>query len=266
MNVGGLPYAGSDAVHDLWVGAGVLAALIVFGYEVRRRGVADPRIWVVAASCLLCGGLAARLGTWWYHLAPADNAPVWEHWVYGNRSIIGGLAGAWLGVHLGKRLIGYRPRTGDLFAPAVALGLAVGRVGCLLTELPGTPTGGEWGIVLDRDQAMILGGPIGVGLHPSFGYEIAFHLLAFVLLWTHRDRFAPGDLFVLYVGGYAVVRFGLEFLRGNEAAWAGLSRSQWVIAAFAIPLGWRCRRAWATRRPSSALAGDPPTLVQGTQP
>ena len=41
-----------------------------------------------------------------------------------------GLVGAWLGVHVAKRLTGYKLRTGDLFAPAVAIGMAVGRIGC----------------------------------------------------------------------------------------------------------------------------------------
>ena len=78
-----------------------------------------------------------RLGTWLQHVDLRENASLAEQWAYGNRSILGGLVGAWLGVHVAKRLCGYQLRTGDLFAPAVALGMAVGRIGCLLTELPG---------------------------------------------------------------------------------------------------------------------------------
>ena len=94
-----------------------------------------------------------RLGTWLQHVDLRDNARLAEQWLYGNRSILGGLVGAWLGVHVAKRLTGYPLRTGDLFAPAVALGMAVGRIGCLLTELPGTPTGHDWGITLDAAAA-----------------------------------------------------------------------------------------------------------------
>jgi len=73
------------------------------------------------------------------HVDLRQNASLMEQWLYGNRSILGGLVGAWIGVHVAKKIVGYRVRTGDLFAPAVALGMAIGRVGCLLTELPGTP-------------------------------------------------------------------------------------------------------------------------------
>ena len=95
----------------------------------------------MVTGALVGGALFMRLGTWLQHVDLRDNASLAEQWVYGNRSILGGLVGAWLGVHVAKRLCGYRLRTGDLFAPAVALGMAVGRIGCLLTELPGTPTG-----------------------------------------------------------------------------------------------------------------------------
>ena len=87
-------------------------------------------------------------------------------------------------MHVTKRIVGYKDRTGDLFAPAVAVALAIGRFGCFLTEKPGTPTQGGWGIVLDEAAATRLGSPAGVGLHPSFIYEIVFHTVAFLLLWS----------------------------------------------------------------------------------
>src|SRR4051812_40132409 len=104
-------------------------------------------------GALVGGAVFMRLGTWLQHVDLRQNASLAEQWLYGNRSILGGLVGAWLGVHVAKRLTGYRQRTGDLFAPAVALGMAVGRVGCLLTERPGAPTGLPWGITLDDAAA-----------------------------------------------------------------------------------------------------------------
>ena len=150
----------------------------------------------VVPGALVGGALFMRLGTWVQHLDLRDNASLAEQWLYGNRSILGGLLGAWLGVHVAKRLVGYRERTGDLFAPAVALGMAVGRVGCLLTELPGTPTGTSCGIRLDAEAAATPRAPAGVPLHPSFAYEIAFHAAAFAVLWfwlRHRVTRAGGD-------------------------------------------------------------------------
>jgi prolipoprotein diacylglyceryltransferase len=231
--------------HDAFVGLGVLAAVGVFLAELRRRGIRDERLWVIVAGALCGGAIFARLGTWLQYVDLRRNATLVEQWLYGNRSILSGLVGAYLGVLLAKRLTGYREKTGDLFAPAVALAMAIGRVGCLLTEMPGTPTSLPWGITLTPDQAAAIPGAVaGVPMHPSFAYEIAFHLAAFAALIWARGRLAePGESFNLYVIAYAAFRFLVEFVRGNEVVFAGLTRPQVFLAA-CLPLGvWHIARA-----------------------
>lgn len=253
-----LPRIGPLDTHEVFVGLGVVVAIVIFVLEARRRGHTDERLMAVVAGAVVGGALLMRLGTWFQHIDLRQNATVVEQWLYGNRSILGGLAGAWIGVHIAKRLVGYRARTGDLFAPAVALGMAVGRVGCLLTERPGTPTGAGWGIRLDGAEAARLHAPAGVPLHPSFAYEIAFHLVAFAVLWLwlrHQDL-PPGTTFVFYVGAYGVFRFFVEFVRGNAVAWAGLTRPQMFLLV-TVPIvlariGWQWRRgAYANLRRKS---------------
>jgi phosphatidylglycerol---prolipoprotein diacylglyceryl transferase len=237
----GVPLAGNGLVHGAFMGLGILAALLFYAHEKRRRGLTDPRLWTIAGFAIAFGAIGSRLLTW----DLARDVPLGDWWVNGNRSILAGLVGAWLGIHLGKRLTGYRESTGDLFAPAVALAMSIGRIGCLLTELPGTPTGGTWGIVLTQPQASLLGGPAGLGLHPSFAYEIVFHLAAFVAMYRFRDRLArPGDLFVCYVAAYALFRFGVEFVRANDVLWLGMSGPQWFLLPLLPLLLWRVRRVF----------------------
>lgn len=217
--------------HDTFVGLGVLAGLAVFVAEARRRRVTDIRILYIVTAALMGGALFMRLGPWLQHVDLRANPSLAEQWAYGNRSVLGGLFGAWLGVHVGKRLTGYTVRTGDLFAPAVAIGMTIGRFGCLFTELPGSPNPLGFGPVLDSATAARLQGVAGVALHPSFAYEIAFQLVAFVLLLRWRARLAPGALFRLYVAAYALFRFSVEFVRGNHELWLGLSGPQWFLLA-----------------------------------
>ena len=223
--------------HSVFVALGVLTAIGIFALEARRRSITDERLLAVVTGGLVGGAVFMRLGTWLQHVDLRQNASIAEQWAYGNRSILGGLVGAWAGVHVAKRLTGYRPRTGDLFAPAVALGMAVGRVGCLLTELPGRATGTSWGITLDDAAAARTAGPAGIPLHPSFLYEIAFHAAAFAAIWWWlRHRPVPsGELLVWYLGAYGVARFLLEYVRGNEVAWLGLTRPQ-LFLAVTVPL------------------------------
>ncbi|MEA3548999.1 MULTISPECIES: prolipoprotein diacylglyceryl transferase [Micrococcaceae] len=237
----GLPFTGNGLVHAGFVGLGILAALLFYAYEKRRRGLSDPRLWPIAGFAVAFGAVGSRVLTWDF----SRGVSLAEWWGNGDRSILAGLVGAWLGVLLAKRLTGYREKTGDLIAPAVALALIIGRVGCLLTELPGTPTGGAWGIVLTPAQAALVNGSPGVGLHPSFAYEIAFHLAAFGAMWRFRDSLPhPGDLFICYVASYALFRFGVEFVRGNEVLWLGMSRPQWFLLAVLPLLFWRMQRVF----------------------
>ncbi|HEU5144654.1 MAG TPA: prolipoprotein diacylglyceryl transferase family protein [Dermatophilaceae bacterium] len=226
--------------HQVFVALGLVVALGVFAAERRRRRMDDPRVWSVVAVSLAWGAVFMYLGTWLQHVDLSRNAGFVQQFLYGNRSVLGGLLGAYVGAHVGKRLTGYRARTGALFAPAVAAGMMVGRIGCLLTENPGTPTGGAWGLVLSQEAAVRTGGLAGVPLHPSFVYEIAFHAIAFVLLVRYRDRLAePAELFTLYIGAYAAFRFVVEFVRGNELAWMGLTRPQLFLAVVLPLVLWR---------------------------
>jgi phosphatidylglycerol:prolipoprotein diacylglycerol transferase len=249
--------------HDFFVGLGVLAAALVFGLETRRRRMTDDRLWAVVAGALVGGALLARLGTWAEQLDLRHNASFVEAWLYGNRSILSGLLGAYVGAVVAKRLVGYRARTGDLFAPAVAIGMAVGRIGCFLTEQPGAATGLPWGI---HAPASIPGCPpcvAGAAMHPSFLYEIAFHLAAFAALLALRDRIRePGELLKIYLLGYAAFRFAVEFVRGNEAVWLGLSRSQWFLVAVAPLLVIHCVRQYRRDVYAGVLvrAGRPATV------
>lgn len=242
------PWAPPLDTHSVFVALGLLAAGLVFLIEKRRRGVNDPRIAYLVLGALLGAAIMSRLGTWARHLDPAQNLSLIDQLAYGNASMLSALVGAWLGVHVAKRLCRYPDRSGDLFAPAVALAMAIGRIGCLLTERPGTPTGAAWGIVLDPVQAAYTGAPAGVPLHPSFVYEIAFHVVAFALLWfwlRHRG-IAPGETLTLYVAAYGLFRVFVEFVRGNDITAWGLTRPQ-LFLAVTLPILF-ARIAWMAAR------------------
>ncbi len=83
-------------------------------------------------------------------------------------------------------------------------------------------------------------------MHPSFVYEIIFHLLAFAGLWWLRPRVVvKGELLKIYLLAYAIFRFGVEFVRGNQVLALGLSRSQFFLIPSVLLLAlhfWRQRR------------------------
>lgn len=245
--------------HSFFVALALAVAGVVFMREKRRRNVRDHRIAYVVLGALMGAAIFARLGTWLQHVDLAQNASFAEQMMFGNASILSALFGAWLGVHIAKLIARYPHRTGDLFAPAIALAMAIGRIGCLLTERPGAPTGGGWGITLDPAAALRVGSPAGIGLHPSFVYEIIFHALAFCLLWfwlRHRD-IAAGETLTLFIAAYALFRFGIEFVRGNDVAWAGLTRPQlFLLITFPLLVA---RLIWKARQGAFSAIATPST-------
>jgi phosphatidylglycerol---prolipoprotein diacylglyceryl transferase len=233
--------------HDAFVALGVVIALVMSWRIARQHGRADQdMLWIIAGG-LVGAAILARLGFIFHYFQQADEPTLVGFLRYGGRTSLGGLAGGYAGVVLTKRLIGYRRATGDLFAPGVALGMAVGRIGCFLAERPGSVTAVPWAVRVPPDAApRIIRCPAcltGEPMHPSYLYEIAFLAAAgLVLLRLMRRRTLPadwmveGDLFKLFLLAYAVVRFGIEFVRGNLVMAFGLSGSQLILIPSSIIL------------------------------
>ena len=134
--------------------------------------------------------------------------------------------------------------------PALALGYAIGRVGCQLSGDGdyGEPTDAPWGMAYPDGTE-----PTTEEVHPTPVFEtVAMGLIALVL-WNLRDRFAPGGLFALYLVLAGAERFLIEFIRRNEAVLAGLTPAQLfslaMIAGGALWLS-RLRGSSPTPRPA----------------
>ena len=174
----------------------------------------------------------------------------------GGKTIVGALAFGLLTVELVKRYIGLHQSTGDLYAIPLALGIAIGRIGCFLTGLSdntyGTPTNVPWAIDFGD----------GIPRHPTQLYEILF-LLALIpllyriqiailnrgkspqLMWRQplsavqsskarqplrisSTPSLPGDAFKLFMVAYMSFRFLCDFIKPYPRIFLGLGGIQWA--------------------------------------
>src|SRR4051794_2195937 len=110
-------------LHALFVLLGTGAAVLVFLAGAGERRRLDFDLLTVLGGALFGGSLGAKLAVAWRYLDTADAPTVLGMFLRGGQSVLGGLAGAYPGAVLTKRLIAYRTGTGDLFAPGVALGI-----------------------------------------------------------------------------------------------------------------------------------------------
>ena len=183
-----------------WLAAG-LAGLWVTRVEKIAFPAASTNLPYIAAVLLGAGFGAYAFGT----------ANMWLSGVPGiGRSIEGALAGGIIAVELYKRVTGIRTRSGGRFALPLAVGVAIGRIGCYFAGIDdftyGTPTALPWGHDFGD----------GVLRHPVQLYE-GITMAAFALFYATavrlRDPFIIDNGFYLAAGFYAAQRFGWEFMK-----------------------------------------------------
>lgn len=173
---------------------------------------------------------------------------LWE----GGLAFFGGLFGAMFAAYLYLRRPGLSFSTAaDLFAPAVPIGSAIGRVSCGLAGMDyGAHTFLPWGVVYLNPNSYAPND--GTPRHPTQFYELFGDLVIAGILWKMRSRFRGGSLFLSYLILFSGMRFLLFFLRGDVAPVAlGLKNGQWtalVVLLVAIPLFVR-NVVWRTREP-----------------
>jgi phosphatidylglycerol:prolipoprotein diacylglycerol transferase len=124
--------------------------------------------------------------------------------------------------------------TADVFAPAIALGHGIGRLGCFSAGCCwGIPTHVPWAVTFTNPVSnQLVGVPLNVPLHPTQLYESfsEFAIFAFLFRRFHKPH-SRGGIISLYLILYGIVRFVVEFFRFHEQGnlWGGpLDTSQWI--------------------------------------
>jgi phosphatidylglycerol:prolipoprotein diacylglycerol transferase len=130
--------------------------------------------------------------------------------------------------------------TCDVFAPGIALGHVVGRLGCLFAGCCyGKPTSVPWAITFtDPFAATNVGTPLNVPLHPTQLYEAGAEALILLLLLgtERRGRPYPGRTFWLYILLYSISRYVIEIYRGDPRGTIGIFSTSQFISLLLAPL------------------------------
>ncbi len=250
FTIGGLPVYS----HGFFLVLGLLLGGVWLTLEARRRRWPKEEVIPITLAAFVGGMVGARLSMlFFYGLAVApvtlDFFSLFDPRI-GPGSILGAVAGAYVAGYIASRAIGKAGCACDAFAPAMALAAAVGRIGDYLTfeDGLGKVTTLPWGVVVEVQPGL------SQLVHPTPLYDSAFNLLWFAALILLRDhpKMQNGNLLKLGLGGYAVFRFLVEFVRNNQVVALGLTGQQFFCLALIAALAWYYARRWQAARQTAA--------------
>jgi len=224
--------------HGFFLLLGLLVAMSWLAYEAKRRNWSKEEAIPIAMGAFVGGMFGARLSILFFH--GLESAPIVLDYFamfdprIGPGSILGGVAGGYLGGYITARVMGKKTCTCDAFAPALALALAVGRIGDFLAAEDGLgkATNLPWGVPSPGIDFLV---------HPTPLYDSGFNLVWFLVLLAFRDhpKMQDGNLFKFGLAGYLVFRFFVEFVRNNRVIALGLTGQQFfALGLLALLAGY----------------------------
>ena len=211
-------HLGDLQIHSfgLLVALGFLFGLASASYNARRAGLKGEVVYDLAPWLVGAGLIGARLlyvvSYWNRDFAGQPLTEAFAVWkgglVFYGGLILAVLVGIWR-IRAMKLPLW---TMADCLAPGIALGHAFGRIGCLLNGCCyGRPTDLPWAIRFPLSHPTA-----HQPIHPSQIYESLLNLAFFAaLMWGFGRRKFPGQIFALYLAGYAVLRAFTEWFRGD---------------------------------------------------
>ena len=226
--------------YGFLVALGVLLGLWISVRNSERLGYNGDHAWNLGILVVLCGIVGAKIlyviNEWSYYSTHTREIfsvnTLQAGGVFSGGLLAAFIAAAWY-VHRH-----HMPPLGtcDAFAPGLALGHAIGRLGCFAAGCCyGKPTTHIWGVTFTNPlAAQLVGTPLGHALEPTQLFESAAELgIFFLLTWMFKRKKFDGQVFGAYLFLYGIARFFLEFIRddpGRGSVFGGVLSGTQLIA------------------------------------
>ena len=201
--------------YSFFIFLAIIAGCLIYWLEARKIKSNNENTFYLLISALIAGAIGSKIPIIILYWNQIFSSPQGLEILVSGRSILGGLIGGTIGVLYMKSRLKIKERRGNIFAPAIALGMALGRLGCFFRGCCfGKPTNLPWAINFGD----------GILRHPTQIYESIFMLgMFFYLNWKKKKNPKPGQLFDILIIGYLTFRFFIEFIRAEEIVFLGLT-------------------------------------------
>jgi phosphatidylglycerol:prolipoprotein diacylglycerol transferase len=205
-------------LYGVMIALAFIVGTLIGEREARRKGFPPGTVYDLLSFMLIAVVIGARLyyvifsDLSWFITHPFEIIAIWKGGLSLHGGMIGGLiAGIWYCRKRGLPVWKFS----DVLAPSAIIGQAIGRIGCTLNGCCyGKETDLPWGLVYSDPHSSA---PLGIPLHPTQIYEIILSLILFAGIWYSRKKVSfDGQMFLTYIMGYGIIRFFLEFFRGDS--------------------------------------------------
>ncbi|MCD6305881.1 MAG: prolipoprotein diacylglyceryl transferase, partial [Deltaproteobacteria bacterium] len=203
--------------YGVFVAAGFLTGLVVAVKIGKSEGISpqqtmDMGFFMIAAGILGSRLLYILMNLSYYLDRPLDMVKMWE----GGLVFSGGIVCVILVVlwYTRRHRLSFW-KIADIWAPAMAIGQAIGRIGCFMAGCCyGKPTGSDWGVVFTDPRSLA---PLNVPLHPTQLYSSGLNLIVFfILILLHRKKEFEGQVFLWLLVLHSTARLFVERFRGDD--------------------------------------------------
>lgn len=207
--------------YGLMLAIAFIVCILLASKEAPKQGFDEDQIFTFSLLVIIAGLIGARLGFVvqklpYYLKHPKEIFFVSEGGLSLHGALLLSLLVGWW--YTSRKKIHYG-KLANLLAPFVALGIAIGRIGCFLN---GCCYGKEaippWGFSFDG----------GLPVYPIQLWESGFCFLLFWILWRFREGRRDWELFLSFITGYSLIRFFTEFWRWGSILFLSLTLAQWV--------------------------------------
>ena len=238
--------------YGLFVATGFLVGLMVTIKIGKAEGIAPQQTMDIGFLIIVAAIVGSRLmyvlmNISYYVERPIDIFKMWQ----GGLVFSGGIVCVVLAVvwYTRRHQLSFW-RMADMWAPAMAVGQAIGRIGCFMAGCCyGKPTGSRWGAVFTDPHSLA---PLNIPLHPTQLYSsVSNFIIFFILLLLHRKKKFDGQVFLWLLVLHSTARLFVERFRGDDRGMvleSGMTITQLVtlvILIGAIVTLYIFKRRWA---------------------
>ncbi|RLA94719.1 MAG: prolipoprotein diacylglyceryl transferase [Deltaproteobacteria bacterium] len=206
--------------YGLFVASGLILGISLALKEAKREGYDSQVILDLVFYLILTGIIGSRVffvaqNFSFYKASPLSIFKIWEGGLVFHGGLVFAIPVGWILVKRQKLLFW---KIFDLLAPSLAIGQALGRIGCFCAGCCyGAPTELPWAVTFNHPQTLA---PQGIPLHPTQLYAAAANFLIFIILMFSRQKIQfTGQLSCLYLCLHSVFRFIIELFRGDPRVW-----------------------------------------------